>query len=64
MILTSHPALHSCTMDSKEWAARPGIMCAILALAGSSGMARVHVSVDLTCASSGSFTLIGFFGSW
>ena len=59
MMLTSHPELHSCTMESKEWAARPGMMCVILALAGSSGMARVHVCVEITCASSGSFTLSG-----
>ena len=63
-MLTSHPALHSCTMESKEWAARPGMMCVILALAGSSGMARVHVCVELTRAPSGSFTLSGFFASW
>ena len=64
MILTSHPALHSCTMESKEWEARPVMMCAILALSGSSGVARVHVSVELTRAPSGSFTLSGFFASW
>ena len=51
-------------MESKEWAARPGMMCAILALAGSSGMARVYVFVELTRAPSGSFTLSGFFASW
>ena len=39
-------------------------MCAILALAGSSEMARVHVCVELTRAPSGSFTLSGFFASW
>ena len=39
-------------------------MCAILALAGSSGVARVHVCVDLTRALSGRFTLSGFFASW
>ena len=64
MMLTSHPALHNCKMESKDWAARPGMMCAILALAGSSGMARVHVCVDLTRTPSGSFTLSGFFASW
>ena len=64
MMLTSHPALHSCKMESKEWAARPGMMCAILALAGSSGMDRVHVCVELMCAPSGSFTRSGFFASW
>ena len=63
-MLTSHPALHSCTMESKEWAARLGMMCTILALARSYGMARVHVCVDLTRAPSGSFTLNGFFASW
>ena len=64
MILTSHPALHSCTIKSKEWVARPGMMCAILALAGSSGMARVYGCVQLTRALPGSFTLSGFFASW
>ena len=68
MMLTSHPALHSFTMESKEWAARPGMMCEILSLAGSSGMARVHVCVELMRAPSGRFTLSGvlFLGdqSW
>ena len=63
-MLTSHPAFHSCTVESKDWAARPEMMCAIIALAGSSGMARVHVCVELTRAPSGSFTLSGFFDSW
>ena len=63
-MLTSHPALHSCTMESKEWATRPGSMCAILSLEGSSGMAMVHVCVELTRAPSGSFTLSGFFAYW
>ena len=60
LILNSHPASHSCTMESKEWAARHGMMCAILALAGSSGRARMHMYVELTRAPSGSFTLSGF----
>ena len=50
-------------MESKEWAARPGMMCAILELSESSGMARLYVCVELMRGSSGSFTLSGFFAS-
>ena len=39
-------------------------MCEILALSGSSGVASVHVCVEITCVPSGSFTLSGFFASW
>ena len=39
-------------MESKEWAARPGMMCVILALAGSSGMARIsHIIPGLAAHS-------------
>ena len=51
-MLTSHPALHSFMMESKEWAVIPGMMCEILSLSGSSGMARVHVCVEFTRAPS------------
>ena len=64
MMLTSHPALHNFTMESKDWSARPRMMCEILALAGSYGMARLHFRVELTRAPSGSFTLSGYFASW
>ena len=40
------------------------MMREILALAGSSKVARVHVCVDLTHAPLGSLTLSGFYSSW
>jgi hypothetical protein len=42
------PALHIVTTDRREWDARPGMMWAFMAAAGSSGISRVQVCVDCT----------------
>ncbi len=39
---------HIVTMDRREWDARPGMMWAFLAAAGSLGRSRVQVCVDCT----------------
>ena len=46
--VTVQPALHIVMMDRRECDARPGIMWAFLAAAGSSGRSRVQVCVDCT----------------
>jgi hypothetical protein len=42
------PALHIVTTDRRECDARPGMMWAFLAAAGSSGRSRVQVCIDCT----------------
>jgi hypothetical protein len=46
--VTVQPAFHIVTMDRRECNARPGMMWAFLAAAGSSGRSRVQVCVDCT----------------
>ncbi len=46
--VTVQPALHIVMTDRRECDARPGIMWAFLAAAGSSGRSRVQVCVDCT----------------
>ena len=41
--LTSHPALHSLVVDIREWLAKPGMIWASLAAAGSLGRSSMHV---------------------
>ena len=57
--VTSHPALHSRTADSGEYAACPGTICLKRDFAGSWWSASVQVWVDYTWASLGSFTRSG-----
>jgi hypothetical protein len=42
------PSLHIVTMDRRECNARPGMMWAFLAAAGSLGRSRVQVCIDCT----------------
>jgi hypothetical protein len=46
--VTLHPALHMVMTESNECDARPGIMWAAWAPAGSAGRSRVQVCVDCT----------------
>ncbi len=46
--VTVQPALHIVTIDRRECNAKPGMMWASLAAAGSSGRLRVQVCVDCT----------------
>ena len=57
--VTSHPALHSFTMDSRECAANPGTMWPSLAFAGSCGMSKSQVCIDCTWLPSGIVTWRG-----
>jgi hypothetical protein len=53
------PALHIATMDRRECNARPGMMWAFLAAAGSSGRSRVQVCVDCTLSPFGRWATRG-----
>ena len=57
--VTSHPAFHSLTMDSRECAANPGTMCPSLAFTGSCEMSNLQVCVDCTWSPSGIMTWRG-----
>jgi hypothetical protein len=46
--VTVQPALHIVTTDRRECNARPGMMWAFLAVAGSSGRSRVQVYLECT----------------
>ena len=62
--VTSHSALHNRTTDSNECDANPGIICPILAVDGSCGIANTQVCVDCTCPPSGSLTTSGAPATW
>ena len=62
--VTSYPALHNCMTNSNECDAKPGIICPILAVDGSWGIASVQVCVDCTCPPSGSLTPSGVTATW
>jgi hypothetical protein len=53
------PALHIVTMDRREYDARPGMMWAFLAAAGSSGRLRVQVCIDCTLSPFGRWATRG-----
>ena len=57
--VTSHPALHSFMIDSREYAATPGTMCPLHASVGSCGMSKSQVCVDCTWSPSGIMTCRG-----
>ena len=54
--VTSQPALHSLTTDSRECDAKPGMMWPSRAFVGNLGRSRLHVCVEVTCPPSGSRT--------
>ena len=59
VILTSHPALHSVTMEIRECELSPGMTCATLAARGSLGRSNIPTCVDCILLPSGSVTWIG-----
>ena len=57
--VTSQPALHSLTTDSRECDAKPGMMWPSRAFVGNLGRSRLHVCIEVTCPPSGSCTFNG-----
>ncbi len=60
---TSHPALQSVTSLTSECKAKPGMMWARHAAAGSLGKSNVHVSVDCTWSLLGRRATMGLLAS-
>ena len=46
--VTSHPALHNITTNTKKFDANPGMTCPNLAVVGNPGISRMHLWVDET----------------
>ncbi len=57
--VTEYPASQNFAVDRSNACARPGTMCAWVAVGQSHGMSTLHVCVDLICLLSGSVMEIG-----
>jgi hypothetical protein len=61
---TLHPALQSVTTLTSEYDAKPGMMCARHAAAGSLGKSNVHMCLDCTWSLLGRCAMMGLLASW
>ena len=59
--ITRHPALHSVTTDTSEYADIPGKICPVRAALGRFGRSNSLVWVDVSLVPSGMVTVIGSF---
>ncbi len=57
--MTEYPASQNFAVDRSDACARPGTMCAWVAVGRSQGMSTLHVCVDFICLPSGSVMVSG-----